>query len=142
MMNLVPGLQSTTAALTAERTRLDIIAQNIANSSTTRGLDGKPYRRQEVVFEAALNQAQSSSGGIPLSGPRVSKIIKDSSPMRTLFDPTHPDADSSGVVHYPNVSIHEEMADLIAAGRTFEANLAVLKTGKQMTLQTLGIGRR
>ena len=142
MTHLIPGIQSTTAALTAERTRLDVIAQNISNANTTRGLDGKAYRRQLVVFESALNEAQAGRGGIAMSGPRVSHIVKDNSPLRTLFDPNHPHADSTGVVRYPNVSVHEEMADLIAAGRTFEANLAVLKTGKQMTMQSLSIGRR
>lgn len=144
MTNLVPGIQSTTAALNAERTRLDIIAQNIANAHTTRGIDGKPYQRQQVVFEAVLNEVQGGgANGAATSGPKVSRIIKDTRPMRTIFEPTHPHADpSSGMVSLPNVDVFEEMADLIAAGRTFEANIAVMKTGKQMTMQSLGIGRR
>jgi flagellar basal-body rod protein FlgC len=144
MTNLVPGIQSTTAALNAERTRLDIIAQNIGNAHTTRGIDGKPYQRQQVVFEAVLNEAQGAGrNGVATSGPKVSQIIKDTRPMRTIFEPTHPHADpATGMLSLPNVDIFEEMADLIAAGRTFEANIAVMKTGKQMTMQSLGIGRR
>lgn len=143
MIHLVPGVQSTTAALNAERTRLDIIAQNIANANTTRGLDGKPYRRQQVVFEALLNQAQNpSSGDARLSGPRVGSIIKDTRPFRAEYEPGHRDADGNGIVQYPNVNVYEEMADLIAAGRTFEANLAVMRTAKQMTQQTFAIGKR
>ncbi len=145
MLNLVPGVQSTTAALTAERIRLDVISQNIANANTTRGLDGKPYQRHQVVFEATLNEAQMGGAGeARMVGPKVSRISKDTTrPPRSVFDPGHPDADrNSGMVQLPNVNIHEEMADLIAAGRTFEANLAVMKTAKQMTMQTLSIGKR
>lgn len=143
MINLIPGIQSTSAALTAERTRLDTIAQNIANANTTHGLDGKPYQRQQVVFESVLDRARSGNGIEPqMSGPRVAKIERDTRPMRMVPMPGHPDANKDGMVQMPNVSIHEEMADLVASGRTFEANLAVLKTAKQMTMQALSIGKR
>lgn len=143
MLNLLPGVRSTTAALTAERTRLDTIAQNIANANTTRGLDGKPYQRQQVVFEAVLDRARAGSDAdSQVSGPRVSKIVKDNRPSRTTYDPGHPDANAEGMVVYPNVSVHEEMADLVASSRSFDANLAVMKTSKQMTMQTLSIGKR
>ena len=143
-MNLLPGIQSTTAALTAERTRLDTIAQNIANANTTRGLDGKPYQRQQVVFESVLERARTSNGVDPqMSGPRVAKIERDTRPLRSICQPGHADADpKTGMVKMPNVNIHEEMADLIAASRTFDANIAVLKTAKQMTMQALSIGKR
>ncbi len=143
MINLLPGVQSTTAALTAERTRLDTIAQNIANVNTTRGLDGKPYQRQQVVFESVLDRARISSGVEPqMSGPRVAKIERDSRLGNLVPMPGHPDANRDGMVQMPNVNIHEEMADLIAASRTFDANIAVLKTAKQMTMQALSIGKR
>jgi flagellar basal-body rod protein FlgC len=143
-MNLLPGVQSTTAALTAERTRLDTIAQNIANANTTRGLDGKPYQRQQVVFESVLDRARLSDGVEPqMSGPRVAKIERDPRPLRSICQPGHPDANpKTGMVQLPNVNVHEEMADLIAASRTFDANIAVLKTAKQMTMQALTIGKR
>jgi len=144
MLNLLPGVQSTTAALTAERTRLDVIAQNIANANTTRGLDGKPYQRQQVVFESVLERARFTNGVEPqMSGPRVARIERDTHPLRKVNLPGHPDADpATGIVQMPNVDVHTEMADLIASSRTFDANLAVLKTAKQMTMQALTIGKR
>jgi flagellar basal-body rod protein FlgC len=143
MINLLPGVQSTTAALDAERTRLDTIAQNIANVNTTRGLDGKPYQRQQVIFESVLDRARTGVGIEPqMTGPRVSKIEKDLRPGRLVSMPGHPDANRDGLVQMPNVSVHEEMADLIAASRSFDANVAVLKTAKQMTMQALSIGKR
>lgn len=143
MPSLFPGIQSTTAALNAEHTRLEIIAQNIANANTTRGLDGKPYQRQQVVFESVLDRARLSTGGESrMSGPRVCMIEKDTRPGNVVPMPGHPDANRDGMVQMPNVNIHEEMADLIAASRTFDANLAVLKTAKQMTMQALSIGKR
>ena len=143
MLNLIPGVRSTTAALTAERIRLDTIAQNIANANTTRGLDGKVYQRQQVVFEAVLDRARAGAEAEPqLSGPHVSKIVKDTRPTRSVYEPGHPDANPDGMVEFPNVSIHEEMADMISSSRAFDANLAVMKTSKQMTMQTLSIGKR
>lgn len=143
MINFIPGVSSTAAALNAERVRLEVIAQNIANANTTRGLDGKPYRRQTVLFEAALADAQGgfgdSTGGM---GPKVSKVVTDSRPGRMVLAPGHPDADAQGMLEVPNVDIHEEMADMIIASRTFEANLAVLRNARQLTAMTLSIGKR
>jgi flagellar basal-body rod protein FlgC len=141
MIHFIPSVSSTTAALDAERTRLDVIAQNIANANTTRGLDGKPYQRQQVAFETVLDQQQAAGLG---SGPqtvRVAKITPDPRPPRLVYEPGHPDADAQGMVAEPDINIHEEMADLIASSRTFEANLAVVKNARQMALQTLSIGK-
>jgi flagellar basal-body rod protein FlgC len=140
MINILSGIQSTAAALNAERTRLDVISENIANAQTTRGPDGKPYQRQVVVFETALQQALEGGGQIPAL--RVARIEKDNRPPNLVYDPGHPDADAQGMVAFPNISIHEEMADLIAASRAFEANLAVVKNAHDMALQTLSIGRK
>ena len=142
MINFIPSLPSTTAALDAERTRLEVIAQNIANANTTRGLDGRPYQRQQVVFEAALQCAQASHGTSgTVTGPQVSRIQKDLRPGSTAYQPGHPDADANGMVQLPNVNIYEEMADMIAASRTYEANLAVFKNGRAMATQALSIGK-
>jgi flagellar basal-body rod protein FlgC len=138
MINLISGIDSTTAALNAEHTRLDVIAENIANANTTHGPDGKPYQREEVVFESALKQAQQA-GGDQLPTLQVSSIIKDNRPPLLVYDPGHPDADAHGMVAMPNINIHEEMADMISASRTFEANLSVVKNARAMALQTLGI---
>jgi flagellar basal-body rod protein FlgC len=140
MINVLSGIQSTAAALNAERTRLDVISENIANAHTTRGLDGKAYQRQVVVFETVMQQALAKDGQLPTV--RVGRVQKDPRPPQSIYDPGHPDADERGMVEMPNVNIHEEMADLIAASRVFEANLAVVKNARSMALQSLAIGKK
>ncbi len=141
MVSLLAGITNTTAALNAERTRLDVIAQNIANANTTRGPDGKPYQRQVVVFETTLQQAQDNpSARIPTL--RVAGIQKENRPPQMIYQPGHPDADANGMVATPNINIHEEMADMIVASRTFEANLAVVRNARSLALQALAIGKR
>ena len=140
MIDVLSGVKSTVAALNAERTRLDVISENIANAQTTRGPDGKPYQRQVVVFETALKQAIEGGGQVPML--REARIQKDSRPPQLIYEPGHPDADANGMVALPNINIHEEMADLIAASRAFEANLAVVKNARSMALQTLAIGKK
>ena len=140
MVDILSGVKSTAAALDAERTRLDVISENIANANTTHGVDGKPYQRQVVVFETALRHAVDGAAQTPAL--RVARIEKDHRPMQTVYEPGNPDADKSGMVTLPNVNIHEEMADLIAASRAFEANLAVVRNSRNMALQTLSIGKR
>jgi|ERR1051325_896627 flagellar basal-body rod protein FlgC len=142
MIHMIPSLPSTTAALDAERTRLDVIAQNIANANTTRGVDGRPYQRQQVVFETALQNAQAKDGSPEtLPRPQVSRITKDTRPGPSIFNPGHPDADGNGMVQLPNVNIYQEMADMVAASRTYEANVAVFKNGRAMAMQALSIGK-
>jgi flagellar basal-body rod protein FlgC len=142
MLHFIPSLPSTTAALDAERTRLEVISQNIANSNTTRGTDGRPYQRQQVVFEAILQNAQASDGkSVAVCRPQVSRIQKDLRPGPTAYQPGHPDADANGMVQLPNVNIYEEMADMIVASRTYEANVAVFKNGRSMAMQALSIGK-
>ena len=141
MINILSGLQSTAAALDAERTRLDVISENIANAHTSRGPDGKPYQRQVVVFEAALQQAMDgNNGNVPAL--RVARIQKDPRPPQLVYEPGHPDADAKGMVALPNINIHEEMADLIAASRAFEANLTVAKNARSMAIATLALGKK
>ncbi|MBI5800748.1 MAG: flagellar basal body rod protein FlgC [Verrucomicrobia bacterium] len=140
-MSLLSGVQSTSTALEAERIRMEVISQNIANANTTRGPDGKPYQRQEVVFEAMLNRqlAGPDAGGKSV---HVARITKDATPPRLVYNPGHPDANPQGMVAMPNINVHEEMVDMIAASRSFEANLAVVKNARSMALQTLNIGKR
>jgi flagellar basal-body rod protein FlgC len=140
MIDVLSGIQSTAAALNAERTRLDVISENIANAHNTRGPDGKPYQRQVVAFETSLQQAVAKDGELPTV--HVARVQKDPRPPQLVYQPGHPDADARGMVALPNVNIHEEMADLIAASRAFEANLAVVKNARNMALQTLAIGKR
>lgn len=141
MIEPLSGIKNTAAALDAERTRLDVISENIANANTTRGIDGKPYQRRVVVFENALQQAMGADGTSPSSQLRVARIEKDKRPPIMVYEPGNPDADARGMVATPNINIHEEMADLISASRAFEANLAVVKNEKAMAMQTLAIGK-
>lgn len=122
--------------MAGERVRMDVISQNIANANTLRGADGRPYQRQQVVFESVLNdrlKAGSSAAGAAL---RVARVEADSRPPRMIYDPIR------GPIEVPNINVHEEMVDLIAASRAFEANLSVLKTARSMAVQTLSLGKR
>jgi flagellar basal-body rod protein FlgC len=141
-MDLLSGITATNSALNAQRTRLDIIAQNIANAQTTRGPDGRAYQRSVVSFESELIRSQSAApGSKSLSSVRVAEVTKDTTPGQRLHDPGHPDADEKGMVTMPNVNLAFEMVDLITASRAYEANLTVAKNSRQMALKTLEIGR-
>jgi flagellar basal-body rod protein FlgC len=146
MISILSGAESTASALAAERVRMDIVGQNIANAQVTRGLNGIPYQRQQVVFETVLNAAQgavNATGSNPLQSVRIARIEADGRPPRLIYNPGHPHADQqTGMVAMPNVNVHEEMVDLIAASRAFEANLSVMKTARSMAMQTLGLGKR
>jgi flagellar basal-body rod protein FlgC len=141
MIQVLTGIQNSAAALDAEQTRLDVISQNIANVNTTHGVDGKPYQRQVVVFESALQQAVNKDGSLNMKPVQVAKIEKDNRPAVQIYDPGNPDADSNGLVSMPNIDIHEEMADLISASRAYEANLAVVKNSHSMAMETLAMGK-
>ncbi len=141
MIQLLSGIQNTSAALDAERTRLDVIAQNIANAHTTHDVNGKPYQRKVVVFETALQNAMAGDGSTALPAIQTAKIENDNRPPVKIYDPGNPEADARGMIEMPNINIHEEMADLISASRTFEANLAVVKNARSMAMATLAIGR-
>jgi flagellar basal-body rod protein FlgC len=140
MIELLSGIKNTSSALEAERTRLDVIAQNLANAHTTRDVDGQPYQRRVVVFENELQNAMGTDGSA-LPAMKVARIERDPRPPLKIYDPGNPVADKQGMVSMPNINIHEEMADMISASRTFEANLAVVKNARSMALQTLAIGR-
>lgn len=139
-MDILPALSVTSDALAAEKTRLDVIGQNIANIHTTRGPDGLPYQRRIVTFEAQLQQAVAD-GGSPFAGPRIAGITTDTTPGQAVYNPTHPHADENGMVEMPNVNLSREMVDLISAARSYEANLAVVRTARQMAQRALQIGR-
>ena len=140
-INIMPGAASAASALQAEKVRMEVISQNIANASTTSTPEGGPYRRQVVRFETIMaNQFDPNSA---VQEVRVAGIENDTRPHRLIFQPGHPDADQkTGMVKYPNVSVHEEMADLIASSRAMEANLAIIRTARQMAMQTLAIGKK
>jgi flagellar basal-body rod protein FlgC len=142
MIDLLSGIKSTSAALNAERICMDVASENIANVNTTRGIDGKPYQREQVVFESVLQAQQSSD--TPGSAPQtvqIARIEKDPRPPVMVYNPSHPDANAQGMVAVPDINIHQEMVDMISASRAFEANLAVVKNARAMAMQTLAIGK-
>jgi flagellar basal-body rod protein FlgC len=139
-MNLISGIDISASALEAQKTRLDVVAQNIANAQTTRTAGGGPYQRQVVSFETELVHSQSAAGG-SLQSVRVAQISNDLTPGQQVYNPQHPDASPDGMVTMPNVNLSQEMVDLITASRTYEANLSVVKDARQMAIRTLDIGK-
>jgi flagellar basal-body rod protein FlgC len=139
-MNLISGIDVTAGALDAQRTRLDIVAQNIANSETTRTPGGGPYQRQVVSFETELVR-QAGGIGPSLQSVKVGSITNDPTPGQQVYNPQHPDAGPDGMVMMPNVNLAYEMVDLITASRAYEANLSVAKNSKQMAEKALEIGK-
>ena len=147
-MGLFGSLDISASALSAERLRMDVTAENLANAESTRTASGGPYRRKEVVTEAtgdsgfagALASARESAGG-PQGGVRVSGIVEDQTPNRLVYDPSHPDANAQGYVSMPNVNPVTEMVDLIGASRSYEANVTAMQTSKQMFTKTLDLLR-
>jgi flagellar basal-body rod protein FlgC len=140
-MNLISGIDVTASALNAQKTRLDIVAQNIANTQTTRGPDGQAYQRRVVSFESQLLQQQQRTDGQGLQTVKVAQITTDKTLGQRIYDPQHPDAGPDGMVQMPNVNLAFEMVDLITASRAYEANLSVVKNARQMAMKTLEIGK-
>jgi flagellar basal-body rod protein FlgC len=151
-MSLFGSLDISASALSTERLRMDVTAENLANAQSTRTANGGPYRRKEVVTEAAggggfasaLASARGGaggSGGGAEGGVRVSAIVEDQTPNRLVYDPGHPDANAQGYVSMPNVNPVTEMVDLISASRSYEANVTAMQTSKQMFTKTLDLLR-
>lgn len=138
-MNLISGIDVTSGALSAQKTRLDIVAQNIANAQTTRTPSGAPYQRQIVSFESEL--VRRGVGGASLQSVRVGSIMPDRTPGQQVYNPQHPDAGADGTVTMPNVNLSYEMVDLITASRAYEANLSVAKSAREMAMKALAIGK-
>ncbi|WP_347273988.1 flagellar basal body rod protein FlgC [Candidatus Kuenenia sp.] len=136
------ALDISATGLTAERIRMNVIANNIANANATNSPDGGPYRREQVEFQSILNKAANLSdidGMERLGGVKVSNIMKSNEPFNKVFIPGHPQADENGFVEMPNVNIATEMVDLVTASRSYEANLAVINSSKDITNQALSI---
>ncbi len=140
-MNILPAISVTSDALAAEKTRLDVIGQNIANANTTRGADGLPYQRKMVAFVTQLHAVTGSDDLTTRTGVRVASIQTDRSAGASIYNPGHPHADENGLVHMPNVNLQTEMVDLITASRSYEANLSVVRTARQMAQRAMSIGR-
>jgi flagellar basal-body rod protein FlgC len=148
-MSLFGGLEISASGLTAERLRMDVTAENLANAQTTRGADGQPYRRKEVIlqeapgsFGATLSKAMGAGGGTQGGGVHVAGVVQDTAtPLKRVYDPGHPDADAQGYVSMPNVDTVTEMVDLISASRAYEANVTAMQAAKQMFSRTLELLR-
>jgi flagellar basal-body rod protein FlgC len=149
-MRLTNGFDISSSALTAQRLRMDVISSNIANADTTRAkqVNGKwvPYQRKLVTletksqptFDQTLKSAMADGTG---EGVRVNRIIDDNSPLKQVYNPTHPDADVNGFVMMPNVDVLKEMVDMISATRSYEANVTALNATKSMISKAMEIGR-
>ncbi len=143
-MSAFSSMRISASGLSAERLRMDTIASNIANVSTTRGENGQPYRRKVAVFQENLEKEINkviNTYEAKLNGVKAVGIEEDNSPLRKVYDPSHPDADNEGYVSMPNVNVLNEMADMIAASRAYEANVTAMNTEKGMFMKALEIGR-
>jgi flagellar basal-body rod protein FlgC len=145
-MDFLSAMHVSASGLSAERTRVNVATSNLANAESTRGPDGKPYKRQDPVFEAvalapAMGEAGLSAGGAQPMAVRVSQIVDDQSPGRRVYSPGHPDADGDGFVTLPNVNPIHEVTNLMSASRGFEANATAMETLKTMAQRALDIAR-
>lgn len=131
----INSLRISGSALTAERTRLDTISQNIANAQTTRGADGRAYRRRIVSFQAVPNTPEGG-GGV-----NAAEIVESDAPCPKVYNPGHPDANEQGLVEMPNVNVVEEMVDMITATRAYEANVGAINATKTIIGRAIDIGR-
>ncbi len=120
------------SGMSAQRLRVQLIAANIANSETTRTEDGGPYRRKDAVFK--VQSMGKAADGMPLTGVRVAEVVTSKEPFMTKYDPNHPDAGPDGGVAFPNVNPVEEMVNLTGATRAFDANVAVVRAVRTMSL--------
>jgi flagellar basal-body rod protein FlgC len=139
-MSMFKAMDLSASGLTAQRQRLDVIAENLANVSTTRTAEGGPYKRKSVIMEASPAEDFGSLLGSP-EKVEVVQVTENSKGLIPQHEPGHPDADKNGMVLYPNVNPVSEMVNLMLASRAYEANVAVLRTGKAMAQKALEIGR-
>lgn len=165
-MGMFNAIDIAGSGMTAERLRLDVVSNNLANVNTTRTVNGTPYRRQIVVFEPRasfediLNDSMQEPSMIPDfklpakkssqteanikqvgQGVRAAALVEDESPFRMLYEPGHPDANEQGYVQLPNVNVVAEMLDMLSASRAYEANIASISTAKTMAMKALEMGK-
>ena len=149
-MSMFGGMEISASALTAQRLRFNVTAENLANAETTKTADGTPYRRKEVTLEAVgdasgfgsqLSKAMGGGSGVAPGGVQATAITEDQTAGKLVYDPSHPDANAQGYVRMPNVDTVTEMVDLIDAQRAYEANVTAMSASKQMFAKTLEILR-
>lgn len=147
-MGMFDAIDASASGLSAERLRMDVVAENLANAQTTKGADGKPYQRKSVSLQATQSAGSSFDailgnrmGSSTSNGVEVAGIVADPSPGKKVYDPGHPDADANGYITLPNVNPVTEMVDLITAQRGYEANVTAMQTAKTMFNRTLDLLR-
>lgn len=147
-MSMFSAFNINASGMSAQRYRMDIISENVANANTTRTADGTPYRRKVVYFEEKGGQTsfsnclQHATGSYSGQGVKVTGVYEDtSSELKMVYDPSHPDANEDGYVFYPNVDIVTEMTNMIDASRAYEANATAFSAAKSMAMQGLQIGK-
>lgn len=141
-MGMFDGMNVSATGMTAQRFRMDVISENIANINTTRDENGNVYRRKQVVFaeKSSLNFGETlynSMNAYTPSGVRVTEVVEDPSDLKMVYDPSHPDADENGYVMYPNVDTITEMTNMIDASRSYEANATAFDASKSMAMKGL-----
>jgi len=148
-MDLFQMFSISGGAMAAQRTRLSVITGNMANAETTRTPEGGPYRRRDVIFQAAplrtgfadlMAENSPDADAQPISV-EVAGIRQGTRPPRQIFDPTHPDANANGYVSLPDINVMEEMVDLLSAVRSYEANLTAFNATKSLVRRLLDLGR-
>ena len=136
MTSLLKVFDVAASAMTAQAQRLNVVASNLANADSASGPDGKAYKARQVIFST-----QEMGGGAENSGVRVTGVVDDPSPMKRLYQPNHPMADETGYVTMPNVSVVEEMVNMISASRAYQNNVEAINTTKTLLSKTLTIGQ-
>ncbi len=142
-MPLSSAIAASASALDAQRARMEVAVSNMANAESTRGADGQPYRRRDIVlrsnpveqsFDAAMGRAAAV-------GVKVATVVEDTAPFKQRYEPSHPDADAQGYVQVPNVDVPEEMVDMVAAARAYQANLSAIGLIRDTVAKALELGR-
>ena len=143
--SLFGALDISASGMSAERFRMEVVANNIANSQTSLDKNGEPFRRKQVVFQTqfneTMNQLRDVEGAQTLGGVRVVEVVPDMSDLKEVYLPGHPHANQEGIVRMPNVHLPNEMVDLVSATRVYEANLKAIQSFKQMVEQSLQLLR-
>lgn len=123
---LSSAIAASASALDVQRARMEVAVSNLANAESTRGPDGQPYRRREVVLQTVQGDGDPFSSTVQAAGVRVAEIVQDQAEFRRRYEPSHPDADADGFVAMPNVDVPEEMVDMLGAARAYQANITAI----------------
>ncbi len=145
-MDFLTAIKISTSGLNAQRTRMNVVASNLANINTTRTPQGGPYRKKEVIMSAkvvkdSFGQELKENTNEKLRGVEVSAIVEDKTPPRMQYDPAHPDANKEGYVAFPNINLMQQMVNLLSASRSYEAGITVINASKSLILKALELGR-